>query len=242
MIHISHTPAAMLTRQRQAQALRALALVLPPWVGVMLWAFFTPLIPPAGNADCNFTGITYIPGEDDINERPVPHQPRPVSIPAISPVTVARPLCPDLSTINQSRLPDLPESEPDEPLLETDAESLLAGPGAKTAPPSASPRSTAAAPAPATNGHYTPPDYEQCPRPPYPPRLRRLRVQGSVGLTLCINAEGAPTAGEIVQSCGNATLDRHALNWVLCHWRFTPARRNNTACESRIHTTLHFNL
>jgi TonB family protein len=67
-------------------------------------------------------------------------------------------------------------------------------------------------------------------------------VQGTVVLSLCINAEGTPATGEIVQSCGNALLDKHALNWVLNHWRFSPARRNNTPCDARVSTTLHFTL
>ena len=237
MIHIIHTPAAMLNRQRQAQALRAFALVLPPWLGVMLWAFFTPLISPSGNDDCNFAGIHYIPGGDVTNESPAHPHPRQVSLPAIRPVTVDKPLCPDLPAINHPLLPDLPEAEPDEHPLETDEESLLASPTSKPAQQTVHIRATAAA-----SDLSTPPAYAQCPKPPYPPLLRRQRVQGSVVLSLCVNAEGNPITGEIVQSSGNALLDKHALNWVLNHWRFTPARRNNTPCDARVSTTLHFTL
>lgn len=242
MIHIIHTPAAMRARQRQAQALRAFALVLPPWVGVMLWAYLTPLLIPSGNADSNFTGITFIPVTDNTNTRPAPRPTMQVSRPEVRADMPVQALTPNLPGIHQPQLPALPDIEPDEYLLDTDAETLLATPEPRLAPQPGHASPTTAAAGPADHAPYTPPAYSQCPKPPYPPHMRRQRVQGSVVIILCISAEGAPTTGEISQSSGNASLDQHALNWVLNHWRFTPARRNNTVCEARISTTLHFNL
>ena len=60
--------------------------------------------------------------------------------------------------------------------------------------------------------------------------------------TISVAADGSPSSGEITQSSGNSALDRHALRWVLRHWHFHPARRNNSPCESRVLTTLHFTL
>ena len=241
MIHISHTPAALLARQRQTLALRALALVLPPWFGVLLWAYLTPLISPGGNARCNFIGVTFIPLEEHTIEQRPPLQPAQISPPAMTPASNDILLSPALTSINQSQLPALPAFEPDEYPFETNDDSLIV-PQVQQPPSPASRRQTSTDAGIAEKAPYTPPAYKQCPEPPYPARMRQQRVRGSVVLNLSINAEGIPTAGEITQSSGHATLDKHALNWVLTHWRFSPARRNNTPCDSRVSTTLHFTL
>jgi hypothetical protein len=48
MIHIIHTPAAVLARRRETLARRCLAAVLLPGLGVLLWAAATPIIEMRG--------------------------------------------------------------------------------------------------------------------------------------------------------------------------------------------------
>lgn len=243
MIHIIHTQAAVLARQRQALALRALCLVLPPWVGVLLWAWLTPLLQTFGHNGCNFTGVVFTPAEAAPAEAPARLIPARIPCQAAEVETPDHPQSPALASMHPSQLPELPHIETDDIALETDADALLALQPQEEPSPAAQPRQSTAAVSPHTAADsYTPPAYAHCPQPTYPPQLRQRRMQGSVILNIDIAADGFPTAGNITQSSGSPALDRHALNWVLRHWRFTPARRNNTACPARILTTIHFTL
>ena len=61
MIHIIHTPAAVLARRRETLARRCLAAVLLPGLGVLFWAEATPIIEMRGEATCNFPGVPFVP-------------------------------------------------------------------------------------------------------------------------------------------------------------------------------------
>ena len=246
MIHIIHTPATKLAQQRQLLAWRSFVLVLPPWLGILLWAWVTPLLQPCGSTDCNFTGVVFTPAEGKEEAPPAEHPARltPVRVSCGAAEATEPSLFqwPSLASMNPPHLPDLPYIESDDVTLETDADALLASQPQEQATPAHRPRQSTAAASPPAAGTYTPPAYERCPQPPYPAQLRQRRVQGSVGLTISVAADGSPSSGEITQSSGNSALDRHALRWVLRHWHFQPARRNNSPCESRVLTTLHFTL
>lgn len=245
MIHLVHTPAARLAHQRQMMALQALGIVLPPWVGLCLWAFCTPLYAPCGDPGGTFVGIAFVPAPPSPPLKP-PQATLPTpQLPAAPPPVPSLPQSPGLAFHLPGELPGLPCGEADDTLLETDADALLTRP---EPPASLAPRASTSRPAPqatASAGEetlYTPPACQNCPQPPYPPHLRARRLQGSVTLTLHINAGGQPTGGEITRSSGHSSLDRHALNWVLERWQFTPARRGRSCTAASIRTTIHFTL
>lgn len=247
MIHLVHTPAARLAHQRQMMALQALGIVLPPWVGLCLWAFCTPLYAPCSDPGCTFEGIAFVPAAS--SPPPEPSQPPPPApqLPAAPPPVPSLPgELPGLAVHLPGELPGLPSSEADDTLLETDADALFTRPEApashahRASAPHPAPQATAAAGDEAP--FYTPPACQECPQPPYPAHLRARRLQGSVTLTLHLNADGQPIGGEITRSSGHTSLDQHALNWVLKRWQFTPARRGRSCTAASIRTTIHFTL
>lgn len=266
MIHIIHTPAAELARRRQIQAARAAGIVLPPGLALMLWALCIPLSPAYTTSSSHtLIGIPYQPAtlpshppapQADTHSTPRPQlSVAPTRLPHPSPL----PPLTEFSELIPDVLPDLPTAEPTPiaPLFEpelppshtpaatsttqTDPPPQVDPPPSSNAETSDTPASSTASPH-ATTADYTPPAYLDCPQPSYPPQLRQHRIQGSITLLLSIDTQGHPTSVEILQSSHHPTLDRHARNWVLKHWRLTPARRGNTPITSRITTTLHFTL
>ncbi len=109
---------------------------------------------------------------------------------------------------------------------------------------SSAPAPAAASAAPAVSasagGEFVAARYRSAPPPPYPPELRRLRVQGRVGLRVAVDEQGIPRAVEVIDSSGYAAFDRCAREWVLARWRFHPARRGGEAVASSVRTKLTF--
>jgi len=91
-----------------------------------------------------------------------------------------------------------------------------------------------------TGGDYAPPAYQSAPKPPYPPGLRQMRIEGSVRVRIAISKEGVPTSVAIAASSGYAEFDDAARQWILRHWRFTPARSNGVPVPSAVATAIHF--
>lgn len=56
------------------------------------------------------------------------------------------------------------------------------------------------------------------PQPPYPQMARELAQQGTVVLTMTVDANGGITGIEVKQSCGFSILDRSTLEFVKHHW------------------------
>lgn len=75
---------------------------------------------------------------------------------------------------------------------------------------------------------YTAPEYLGGEKPPYPKRAERNGWEGTVLLTLLINAKGAVEKVGIAKSSGYDLLDQQARASV-SSWRFNPARRNGVA-------------
>ncbi|MGN6150151.1 MAG: energy transducer TonB, partial [Rhizomicrobium sp.] len=59
--------------------------------------------------------------------------------------------------------------------------------------------------------------------PGYPPLDRRLGHEGTVRLTLSIDALGAVSGAAVERSSGYDGLDAAAVAWVKAHWRYKPA-------------------
>ncbi len=60
------------------------------------------------------------------------------------------------------------------------------------------------------------------PAPPYPSFARSRGIQGSVMLTILVNASGAVESAVVAGSTGYSELDNHAASWVRRNWRFPP--------------------
>lgn len=244
MIHIIHTPAAELARQREKLMWRCFMALLPPAAGLICLASAYRLpITQSGDA-CNFTGIPFEPARQEAPLPPTPQQralPTPRSSIHIPPV-LALPSHPVNYTLPLEALPELiehaeedaisPFDTPAELLLETQAEQQP-GPCAKPPNQQASKES---------GDDYTPPAYHQCPSPPYPPLLRQRRIQGEVGVLITVSAQGIPSTVDISQSSGSAALDKHARAWILRHWQFTPATRNGHPTQATVRTSIRFSL
>lgn len=242
MIHVRHTSAAELARQRIRRALSCAPLVLLAGLAVACWSSSIRLISPRGQNDCNFHGVAFIPPESDAPQATAPaltpnqpeqEIPQPVLIAPIQPEVVL----PELPLVMQEQVDE--ESTEISPFETTD----LTLQQSETIPSPPAKAAVAAAPSPQeanTPETYTPPAYLHCPQPSYPPLLRQRRVQGMVGVRISVAADGTPSAVEITIPSGNATLDRHARSWILQHWRFAPAQRNGHPLAALVDTRINF--
>ncbi len=158
----------------------------------------------------------------------------------------AAPAPPQLVALEALELPAWDEGgETGEPehLLALDLPSVL---GASVTPrhraetPAPAPAGSTAAVSASAGGEFVAACYRSAPPPPYPPELRRLRVQGRVGLRVVVDEQGIPRAVEVIDSSGYAAFDRCAREWVLARWRFHPARRGGEAVASSVRTQLTF--
>ena len=125
-------------------------------------------------------------------------------------------------------------------LLELPAQDFTAAPARPATARRALPAEPPSAPAAAAEGDFTPPAYLHAPRPPYPAAMRQSRVEGSVRLRIHVDAEGAPQRVDIIAASGHAELDSTAREWVLRHWRFTPAHRGGAPVPASVVTSVQF--
>ena len=88
---------------------------------------------------------------------------------------------------------------------------------------------------------YTPPQYVTAPQPAYPEQLRRRRISGTVRVRIHINAQGSPTAVDILSS-PHPAFSQTAKRTILSSWRFSPARSGNTRIAASITTSVIFTL
>ena len=75
-------------------------------------------------------------------------------------------------------------------------------------------------------------------RPTYPAEALRLRIQGSVVLSLVVTSEGLPANISVVRSL-SSDLDEAAVEAVE-QWRFTPGRRGGTPVNVLVTVALDF--
>jgi len=86
------------------------------------------------------------------------------------------------------------------------------------------------------------PAYGSNPKPPYPLAARRLGVEGVVMLEVLVRPDGSPAEVHVRTSSGSQLLDDSAVETVRSKWRFLPARRGDTAIESRVTFPIRFRL
>lgn len=233
MIHIIHTPAATLARRRMHQVVRcSLGVAAFAFCVAMLVSQVSILQPTAPG--CDFTAIPFYPAEKVPPLKKSRHSltTASVSIPDLPPLPHIPPQA--LSPTGELALLDELEAETS-PALETDAAALL-----QPVPAPAPARTKMAATEKMES--YTPPDYLNCPNPPYPPRLKQRRLQGRVDVLILVSSSGLPTKVQITRSSGNSQLDRHSRSWIMQHWRFRPAFQGSKPVASQVRTSITFSL
>ena len=86
-----------------------------------------------------------------------------------------------------------------------------------------------------------PVEYAHCPPPPYPPRARRLRLEGEVLIRAEVLPSGRAGTLRLQHSSGHELLDEAALAAVH-DWRFRPAREDGSAVASWVEIPVRFRL
>lgn len=87
--------------------------------------------------------------------------------------------------------------------------------------------------------YYTAPVYLVGDKPPYPRLAAHHGWEGTVLLTLQINANGTVEKVEIAKSSGHKILDQEARRCVRA-WRFSPARHNGIAIPATVQQPIVF--
>lgn len=82
--------------------------------------------------------------------------------------------------------------------------------------------------------------YLHNPKPPYPEFSRDAGEQGVVTVSVMVEADGHPSAVDVVKSSGYGRLDRSARETVLHQYRFTPATRGGQAIPYRYRFSIPF--
>lgn len=82
--------------------------------------------------------------------------------------------------------------------------------------------------------------YLHNPKPPYPTFSQEAGEQGVVTLLVMVEADGHPSAVDVVKSSGYSRLDRSAHETVLHQYRFIPATRGGTAIPYRYRFSIPF--
>ena len=142
-----------------------------------------------------------------------------------------------LPVVQSSLLIELPPQDLSSPAPMRKSRPVVAR---QAAPASISAAAEQVAAAPAAEGEFTPPAYRSAPRPPYPAAMRQSRVEGSVRLRIYLDAEGAPQRVDIIAGSGHTEFDTTAREWVLSHWRFTPARQGGRPVPGSVVTSVQF--
>lgn len=81
----------------------------------------------------------------------------------------------------------------------------------------------------------------QTPHPTYPARMRQRRMEGDVGICIHIDSAGIPTAVDILTEV-HPEFAEHTRRWILRHWRFRAARKDEQAVISTLRTTIRYRL
>jgi periplasmic protein TonB len=83
--------------------------------------------------------------------------------------------------------------------------------------------------------------YKDNPKPPYPKAAFRVGAEGTVDVSVEVNADGLVGAVKVARSSGNDALDQSALDTIK-HWRFRSARKDGTMHKSVVVVPITFRL
>jgi periplasmic protein TonB len=155
-----------------------------------------------------------------------------------------------------------PVPEPEPPKPKEEIISLPAEPKPKPVPRPATPPRASVAPVPAKPATTRPvtgtaaatgaptgtkagitsgPGHLYNPKPAYPAESRAAKEQGTVLLSVAVDAAGRPTGVSVAKSSGFPRLDRSAQEGVQ-RWRFKPALRNGVPQASSVIVPVRFML
>ncbi|MDO9220101.1 MAG: energy transducer TonB [Thiobacillus sp.] len=150
-------------------------------------------------------------------------QPKPSPTP---PKPVVKPLTPPPVLVVKRQLPSpqaLVETPKPAPQLEPLPEAPQAAPPLPPSPPRAA-------------------DYLNNPKPPYPALSKRLGEEGTVRLSILVNADGSIARLELVRSSGYPRLDQSAMKTVQSSWKFEPARQGGKPVADWVTVPIQFTL
>lgn len=85
------------------------------------------------------------------------------------------------------------------------------------------------------------PLYERNPSPPYPPRAKKLGMQGTVTIRVLVGESGAVLEVQVEQGSGFALLDNAALGAVK-KWQFVPGLENGRPVAMWVEVPVRFEL
>lgn len=92
---------------------------------------------------------------------------------------------------------------------------------------------------------YIPPNanvsYLRNPKPFYPRVARKRGLEGTVLLSVSVNAKGLVTKLTIKKTSGHSSLDKAALRTVQ-NWKFQPAKRGNRTISAVVEVPIRFKL
>lgn len=233
MIHIIHTPASVLARQRIRRAWQSLWLTAPVLAGMVAGARQAYEL-RVSDANCDFTGVLFV--QETMDSPPTRTKPARKVMVKTSPGVALLPLPELISDIEfpTCEWPDLPTDEPVD-VFETELTLEEPVQTEQKQAPLAQRTET-------SQSEYIPPVYHICPHPHYPPKLRQRRVEGCVEICIMVQADGTPAEVQITTGSGNHLLDSHVRNWVLQHWHFHPAFQNGIAVTAMVKTSIRFEL
>ena len=86
----------------------------------------------------------------------------------------------------------------------------------------------------------TPPERAYTPDPDYPKRAIKKKVQGTITLSVVVNADGSVRDAKITKNLDD-DLDRSALECVK-KWKFKPATQDATPVAMRINVEVDFHM
>lgn len=87
-----------------------------------------------------------------------------------------------------------------------------------------------------------PPRYKSSPKPPYPGTARQNGNEGTVRLSVSLDANGKPQAVTLLRSSGHPELDKAAQDYVKARWTFYPAQRDGQNVPWTVVVPVIFNL
>jgi len=189
----------------------------------------TPDAPEAITPPRPLTVSLIVPEVEVPQPNPVPTPPKPMVNPVTpSPVLAVRRPLPLPQTVEEAPEPAAqPEPVPVAEVQPSPAPVMAAAPQVASALPPSPPRAA---------------DYLNNPKPPYPALSRRLGEEGTVRLSILVNADGSVARLELLKSSGHPRLDQSAMKTVQSSWTFEPARQGDTPVAGWVTVPIQFTL
>lgn len=178
---------------------------------------------------------------------PPPPKPKPVVKPA-PPKPVVKKIVKPLEPKPVLKSPEAPrhpepeperESAPSEPPAREEESARHHAPSEAPAPSPSPAKAEAMSPAPASISHGK---LLSKPEPPYPPAAKSRGLSGKVKVKIWVSADAEVEKVEVVESSGHDILDEAAVETVQNQWRFSAAKKGDTAVSDTYLIVIKFTL